>query len=195
MMLRSYRVCRAVGAMSAQRRCLSSLLPTFLSSSSSSSSSSSVPTIPSLSLPLSFPSTQSIQDRHMSQKFEASTRRKKAVQPVETVDMAKLAAQTFLNIQDYVEPLLVPNNYSFSTISLDDNVQQLVLHVGAKGSYKFHYSPVTGRFIYLSPISGSQQYVYDIDVKQWVGSRDGHDFMGLLTRDLIRHSIGLPKIT
>lgn len=115
--------------------------------------------------------------------------------------MKNIVKLTFERIRDFVDPLLIPNNYQLTVATIEGEqsgnllTEQLVLAVGAKGNYRFHYSPATNRFIYLSPVSGSQQYVYDIDEKTWVGYRDGHDFFGILTRDLIRHSIGLPKIS
>ena len=47
-------------------------------------------------------------------------------------------------------------------------------------------------FSYRSPVSGSNRYKYSVEDKLWLCVRDGHDLRGIITRDLIRHSMGLP---
>ena len=44
-----------------------------------------------------------------------------------------------------------------------------------------------------SPMSGNYQYYYDLQQKLWLGTSDGHDMRGLVTRDLLRHCTGLPQ--
>mmetsp|Transcript_17649 Transcript_17649/g.28565 ORF Transcript_17649/g.28565 Transcript_17649/m.28565 type:complete len:163 (-) Transcript_17649:964-1452(-) len=44
----------------------------------------------------------------------------------------------------------------------------------------------------LTPFSGIHNYEYDIESKRWIGHSDGHDFEGLLIRDLMRCVYGVP---
>ena len=44
-----------------------------------------------------------------------------------------------------------------------------------------------------TPTSGLNRYAYDPVEEIWVGVHDGHDLRGLITRDFLRHCIGLPQ--
>jgi len=45
----------------------------------------------------------------------------------------------------------------------------------------------------ISPVSGFKQYGYCQIKNKWIDNHDGHDFEGLLTRDLMRHVYGVPN--
>lgn len=47
--------------------------------------------------------------------------------------------------------------------------------------------------IFISPLSGFQQYAYEPTEKLWLCIRDQHDLRGLIVRDFNRYLIGCPE--
>merc|ERR1712238_341955 len=43
-----------------------------------------------------------------------------------------------------------------------------------------------------SPLSGTFTYIWRASTEEWIGHADGHSFLGMLTRDWIRHCNGVP---
>lgn len=60
-----------------------------------------------------------------------------------------------------------------------------------KGCYMFKLDYMVESMIIQSPISGLFEYKYDVETMQWLSVIDRHDFRGLVTRDLLRHSKGM----
>ena len=89
-----------------------------------------------------------------------------------------------------IDPIVEINDYSWTNGS---KLNELVLIVGKKGTYSFYPDTESGIFMLHSPISGPLQYYYDPEEKLWFGILDKHDMRGLITRDLLRHSIGCPN--
>lgn len=88
-----------------------------------------------------------------------------------------------------VEPILEINGYYFE----DRGAMGLALKCGSKGSYTFKIDFEELILIYRSPVSGSLQYKFCPESKLWLSINDGHDLRGIITRDLIRHSMGMPN--
>ena len=45
---------------------------------------------------------------------------------------------------------------------------------------------------FQSYLSGIHYYTYDNNERVWLSNRDKHDFIGLLTRDFLKHCTGCP---
>lgn len=72
---------------------------------------------------------------------------------------------------------------------------ELTIDLGKqKGTYTLLKDPNTKEVTLLSPISGLNKYAYDADKQRWLSiGADKHDFLGILTRDLIRQCTGCPS--
>jgi frataxin-like iron-binding protein CyaY len=69
----------------------------------------------------------------------------------------------------------------------------LTVDTGEKGQFIFSIDIENEKFRFSSPVSGVFQYEYDEESGEWLSSVDRHDVRGLLTRDFIKHWIGVPK--
>lgn len=58
--------------------------------------------------------------------------------------------------------------------------------------YSFTADPSAEVLQINSPVSGAIEYKYDVPTGQWLSVEDKHDFRGLITRDLLRHALGVP---
>ncbi|CAM9177677.1 unnamed protein product [Choristocarpus tenellus] len=61
------------------------------------------------------------------------------------------------------------------------------------GKYWIQYDKLLQKICLLSPRSGGYRYDYHKESGAWLGEADDHDFEGMLTRDLIQQSYGLPQ--
>lgn len=105
-------------------------------------------------------------------------------------EFEELALKLLDDIEEAINPILPLNpGYKFE---YNEESNQLLLHVGRKGSYSFKIDPERQSFILFSPVSGLLNYKYNVEEKLWLGIHDNHDFRGLITRDLIRHGAGVP---
>ena len=68
---------------------------------------------------------------------------------------------------------------------------RLELHCGPNTSYTVAADPGSARVEFQSPISGGHAYEYDAATGRWLSVTDKHDFLGIFTRDLLRHSSGV----
>lgn len=48
--------------------------------------------------------------------------------------------------------------------------------------------------VFISPVSGQYAYGFDPKRNEWRNTSDGHDMMGMITRDYIRVGKGVPKL-
>lgn len=117
-----------------------------------------------------------------------------------------LGNDLFRNIQNAIDPIIPLNPgykwcFSEDTIpdrskilnenNMDKDIISITLSVGSKGNYVFEIDKTRQIFTVNSPVSGILQYYYDYSDCQWLGVQDKHDFRGLITRDLLRHSRGV----
>jgi frataxin-like iron-binding protein CyaY len=69
----------------------------------------------------------------------------------------------------------------------------LDIDLGTKlGVYQVRYLAETKCLQLESPKSGSYFYHYDPPTDKWIAVKDGHDFEGMLTRDIIQQANGYP---
>lgn len=89
-----------------------------------------------------------------------------------------------------------PKNDTFIVTREEGEIGEiLTIDLGPKeGSYRIEICELEHMFEYTSPISGKLLYVLSADTGEWVGAEDGHDFQGLLVRDLIRQCQGVPNL-
>jgi frataxin-like iron-binding protein CyaY len=135
--------------------------------------------------------------RYLSQYNPSSRRKPKDSDMNDNMNMlshekyALEVSHLFMKIRVGVEPLFQLNpGYSFADQQPEHS---LVINVGVKGNYRIQADMKNQLVILHSPVSGVVQYTYDATEKQWLGISDRHDLRGLLTRDFIRHSVGLPN--
>jgi frataxin-like iron-binding protein CyaY len=62
------------------------------------------------------------------------------------------------------------------------------------GTYSLKVDDETMRVVFQSATSGQYSYVLSASTGEWVDEKDGHLFVGLLVRDLIRQCNGLPAL-
>jgi frataxin-like iron-binding protein CyaY len=100
------------------------------------------------------------------------------------------AKKMLLKIETGISPLENMNE-NFAIIKPAE--EELIIQV-KRGKFIFKLDH-TNQFIVLqSYISGHHKYFYDLEDKQWLCVKDGHDLRGLITRDFMKHSNGLPLI-
>lgn len=147
-------------------------------------------------------STHSIPRRQFSMRDDDSGgkpfTRKKATVVADTLndeEFMKKAHDLFDRFKKAIEPILEANEYAFEGNHDESTLKslQLKLLVGRKGAYTLTIDRERQYCVLQSPISGVVTYYYDTREKLWLGVNDRHDMRGLLTRDFIRHSIGLPN--
>ena len=72
-------------------------------------------------------------------------------------------------------------------VSLDCTVRN-------KGVYVFKIDFQAKCMVVQTPVTGLYTYTYDGETDQWLSTLDGHDFRGLVTRDILRQqTLGIPK--
>ena len=104
-------------------------------------------------------------------------------------DFDEKAKTCLTGIDKALQPL-VPLNEDFR---IDRNVEnELTVHTGRKGSYVFRIDSQNQQIFLMSPMSGNYHYTYNEEEELWLGTHDQHDMRGLITRDFIRHCVGLP---
>ena len=79
--------------------------------------------------------------------------------------------------------------------NIEKKPNELSVDTGEKGKYTFSLNYNTLNLTVASPMSGNFNYRYDDYSGYWLGTQDGHDMRGLVTRDMIRHCTGMPKFT
>jgi len=60
----------------------------------------------------------------------------------------------------------------------------LELNLGTKGIYVINKQTPNKQLWFSSPVSGPKRYNYDPNTKRWVNTRDGHDMIDLLSKEL-----------
>ncbi|CAM9368300.1 unnamed protein product [Discosporangium mesarthrocarpum] len=79
-------------------------------------------------------------------------------------------------------------------VTRSENRQELWIDLGDTiGKYWVQYYKPMKMLCLASPRSGGYRYVFSAEQGKWVGELDGHDFEGMLTRDLIQQAYGCPK--
>jgi frataxin-like iron-binding protein CyaY len=94
-----------------------------------------------------------------------------------------------------LRPLEKINDPFLLTLSLDEEMgQSILLDLGpVNGQYTIQFDMDEQSLYYVSPISGKISY-YLMDNGEWCSRSDGHNFEGILVRDLIRQIQGVPDL-
>lgn len=72
--------------------------------------------------------------------------------------------------------------------------EPFLLIVTQKGKLMFAKDSTRPVLIYQSFNSGNHNYHFDPEERVWLSDKDHHDIRGLVTRDLIKHNAGMPKL-
>jgi frataxin-like iron-binding protein CyaY len=63
-----------------------------------------------------------------------------------------------------------------------------------EGTYSLEVNDEAMRVVFQSALSGHYNYMLSASTGEWVDEKDGHSFVGMLVRDLIRQCNGLPDL-
>jgi len=136
-------------------------------------------------------------DSTTSDENDSTTTLQRIHAPVTNSTEFSKAASHFLDkIEQAVEPMK-SNNEIFMTKRSDGELGEIfTIDLGPKiGLYQIEMSQDEHVFEYSSPISGKLLYCLSSMTGEWVNIDDGHQFEGILVRDLLRSNcIGLPKL-
>lgn len=139
--------------------------------------------------------TRSISILFRNLSVEPTTRKRKVSSDnVQTFDFNSKGSDVLNLIQSALQPILVANtSFSLTRDRNEKNNERITLNTGSKGYYVFTYDTMIQNLIIQTPISGMLQYYYDINENLWLNVLDKHDMRGLVTRDLLRHTLGMAK--
>jgi len=113
---------------------------------------------------------------------------------VQTFDFNVKANEVLSQIQSALQPVLIANtSFTLTRDRNEKNNERITLNTGSKGYYVFTIDNMIQNLIIQTPISGMLQYCYDSKQNLWLNVLDGHDMRGLVTRDLLRHTLGMAK--
>lgn len=99
-------------------------------------------------------------------------------------------------IEKAMEPMKVCNEIFITKREDGERGEIYTIDLGAAvGIYQVEISQDEHVFEYSSPVSGKLLYCLSSATGEWVNIDDGHQFEGILVRDLLRSNcIGLPKL-
>jgi frataxin-like iron-binding protein CyaY len=114
---------------------------------------------------------------------------------VDTAEFCEAASALLTKLEKALDPMKAKNDFFVVERTREDIGEILTIDLGPKdGSYRIEMSEAEHMFEYTSPISGKILYILSSSTGEWVGVADGHQFVGLLVRDLIRQCRGLPNL-
>lgn len=117
----------------------------------------------------------------------------KHVPVLDNAEFSQAANELLTKLETALHPMKAKNGTFVVERCRGDLGEILTIDLGPKdGSYRMEISEEEHVFEYSSPISGKILYMLSARTGEWVGYEDGHDFEGLLVRDLIRQCQGLP---
>ncbi len=120
-------------------------------------------------------------------------RRKPDGPPPPEVDLKDIARQTMVKVEKALISGMKEANVGavFDVDTWDDAID---VDLGPSvGIYQVRYHDDQRVLELQSPKSGTYVYLWDELTGKWVGSKDGHDFEGMLTRDIIQQVKGVPE--
>lgn len=116
---------------------------------------------------------------------------------VEDEHAFRASADTLLEkLYQAMEPLQRSNPDMFLSRGQEPEMGPfLLIDLGVTGGqYNIQVDCEQQAIIFSSPISGQLLYILSEKTGEWVGELDGHNFEGLLVRDLIRQINGVPNL-
>lgn len=105
------------------------------------------------------------------------------------------SADAFMEkIYQALEPLRKLNEGMVLSRGIEEEAGKFIMiDLGpSMGQYNIQMYNSTQALLFESPISGQNHYM--LSNNEWIGIDDGHNFEGLLVRDLIRQCHGVPKL-
>eukprot|EP00535_Pseudo-nitzschia_heimii_P008543 CAMPEP_0197175910 /NCGR_PEP_ID=MMETSP1423-20130617/1999_1 /TAXON_ID=476441 /ORGANISM="Pseudo-nitzschia heimii, Strain UNC1101" /LENGTH=154 /DNA_ID=CAMNT_0042625175 /DNA_START=298 /DNA_END=762 /DNA_ORIENTATION=+ len=111
-------------------------------------------------------------------------------------EFSKAASLLLDKIEKAVEPMKLYNAVFITKRADGDLGEIFTIDLGPKiGLYQMEVSQEEYVFEYSSPVSGKLLYCLSSTTGEWVNVDDGHQFEGILVRDLLRSNcIGLPDL-
>ena len=112
------------------------------------------------------------------------------------VEFSEAASRLLCKIERSVEPMKTRNE-TFITKRSDGEIGEMfTIDLGPQlGIFQIETSTDEQVFEYSSPISGKLLYCLSSATGEWINMEDGHQFEGILVRDLLRSNcIGLPDL-
>jgi len=114
--------------------------------------------------------------------------------PTTSVNFSFQIEKVLNQLYSALEVGIMPMNTDYKlSRSLEAQKESISLDTGEKGFYIFSVDWANEFLTIQTPISGVRQYAYVPEGDTWLNTIDGHDMRGLVTRDLLRHSRGMPK--
>mmetsp|Transcript_8430 Transcript_8430/g.9680 ORF Transcript_8430/g.9680 Transcript_8430/m.9680 type:complete len:227 (+) Transcript_8430:51-731(+) len=115
--------------------------------------------------------------------------------PVNSKEFYQSASEFLDQLEEAVEAMKIVNDFFITKRSRGDLGEIFTIDLGPKeGLYTVEISEMEHVFEYTSPISGKLLYCLSSITNTWINIDDGHQFEGILVRDLIRSNcLGLPK--
>ncbi len=123
--------------------------------------------------------------RHMRRKLDGP--------PPPEADLKEIARQTMVKVEKALISGMKEANVDtiFNVDTWDDAID---VDLGQSvGIYQVRYHEDQRVLELQSPKSGTYVYHWDELTGKWIGSKDGHDFEGMLTRDIIQQAKGVPE--
>ncbi|CAM9581242.1 unnamed protein product [Chrysoparadoxa australica] len=117
--------------------------------------------------------------------------------PACSPEVSMMAAKNALKrVREAVRPM-EEDKYNLqegNQFKVQEGRNSLFIDLGPKfGCYQISYNSDHGQLEMMSPRSGAFCYRWCTVKTKWVGVTDGHDFEGMLTRDLIQQAHGVPN--
>mmetsp|Transcript_26996 Transcript_26996/g.74217 ORF Transcript_26996/g.74217 Transcript_26996/m.74217 type:complete len:229 (+) Transcript_26996:361-1047(+) len=137
------------------------------------------------------PSDESLEDSD-----ETTTLQRIHAPVTDPLEFGQAASRLLEKIERAVEPMKASNE-TFVTKRSDGEIGEMFsIDLGPKvGVYQMEVSLDEQVFEYTSPISGKLLYCLSSTTGEWINMEDGHQFEGILVRDLLRSNcIGLPDL-
>jgi Frataxin-like domain len=123
---------------------------------------------------------------------------------MDPVEFQKASAALLDKLYKALSPMKEVNDPFLLSRGYDSEIgggEFILIDLGAmQGQYTIQVDPEQCMLFFQSPISGHHDYYLsnkNSDEKhggEWIGAQDGHNFEGLLVRDLIRQCKGMPNL-
>lgn len=97
-------------------------------------------------------------------------------------DYHRIADETLARIELNVTPL----EDTVDGFDLSNAMGVLTIKLGTKGTYVLNKQSANKQIWWSSPISGPRRYNYDVTVRDWISSRDGHRMVNCLHDELVK---------
>ncbi|CEG38451.1 mitochondrial matrix protein frataxin [Plasmopara halstedii] len=118
-----------------------------------------------------------------------ANRRRRLKSKISKDKFAALSLEFLDRVQNAMEPLYPPINDEFQ-LKRDDG--EIYIRTNAR-EFVVKVLHSKQQIEFSSPVSGLRSYQWNVLTKRWEDEADSHDIEGLLTRDLMRFCVGIPR--